>query len=124
MTCCSEPAGGVLSSTKAACRNCGFTWAFGLQGKGKYKTKKPKWGPAYYCEDKYDRAWRMRGYDRHEVVGTRRRGKRVEYVVGCPKGTMFTINEQSPPDEAYCPECDRSGLLGPMVKRYQIRREE
>lgn len=125
MTCCSEPSGKILSPKKAVCRGCGFTWTFARQGKGRFKTKNEKWGPVWFCKDEYDRRWRFKDYDRHEVIGTRRRGNRTDYVVSCPKEqATFTIDEQNPPQDAYCPFCERSGLLGPMVKRWQVRREE
>jgi hypothetical protein len=126
VTCCSTPdVHQDAAHRSASCGTCGFRWTFGQQGKGKFKSKREKWGPAWYCEDNYDRSWRTRDYDRHEVVGTRRRGNREDYVVGCPhSGNTIAVSADSPPDEVYCEDCDRTGLLGPMVKRYQIRKEE
>lgn len=126
MTCCETPdVHQDDTHTTASCRGCGFRWLFTYQGKGKYKSKEKKWGPQWFCQDEYDRSWRMRNFDRHEVVGTRRRGKREEYVIGCPRhGTMFSVSTDSPPDEVYCPECDRNGLLGPMLNRFRERKTD
>lgn len=123
MTCCPEPSVRHGSGhTSARCASCGFTWTFECQGKGKFKSKKPKWGPKWFTIDSYDRAWRFKDYDRHEVVGTRRRGKREDYVIGCPKyGVMLSVPTDDPPDDLYCPHCDRSGPFGPMVRRFQER---
>lgn len=124
MTCCDSPyAVQDKTHTTARCTNCGFPYTFAHQGKGKFKSKTPKWGPAWFCADNYDRSWRLKNFDRHEVIGTRRRGKREDYVVCCPKfGNTFSVSADNPPDEVYCGDCDRNGLLGPMLNRYRERK--
>lgn len=105
--------------------SCGFQWKYDYQGKGRFKTKDKRWGPAWFCSDDYDRGWRLRNFDRHEVVGTRRRGKMEYYVVGCPKSmNTISVSSSQPPDEVYCQDCERSGDLGPMLKRYRDRKAD
>lgn len=124
MTCCADPKvrHNKLHDT-ASCSSCGFRWTFGIQGKGKFKSKTLKWGPAYYCEDDYERDWRLKNYKQHEVVGKRRRGKVESYVCVCPKSnTTFEIPLDDVPDEVHCEPCDRSGLFATMLMRYRDRR--
>lgn len=124
MTCCEQPrVRQNPTHTGASCACCGFGWTFGVQKKGKFQGKTEKWGTVWFCEDDYERDWRLKGYTQHEVVGTRRRGKQETYVVVCPKSnTTFSASTTQPPDEVYCEPCGRSGLLGPMLVRYRDRR--
>lgn len=123
MTCCEQPRVRQAKDNRSAVCECGFRWTFGFQKKGKFKAKKETWGTAWYCEDDYERDWRLKGYKQHEVVGTRRRGKIETYVCACPKsGTTFAVSVAEQPSEVYCPSCDRSGLLAPMLMRWRDRR--
>jgi hypothetical protein len=126
MTCCDLPRVRQDSSNeKAACVSCGFQWRYDYQTKGKFTSKEKRWGPAWFCADDYDRGWRLKNYERHEVVGTRRRGKTESYVVCCPKSmNTISVSVAYPPDEVYCQDCDRSGDLGPMLMRHRDRKSE
>lgn len=124
MTCCEDPRvrQGKGNET-ASCTTCGFRWVFDLQGKGKYKTKQKQWGPVWFSADDYDRGWRLRDYDRHEVIGTRRRGKVEYWVVACPKsGRTVSVSTDDVGRQVYCHYCDRSGEFSPMLKRHQERK--
>ena len=126
MTCCETPTVRQDDThSTASCLSCGFRWEFTYQGKGRFKSKDRKWGPAWFCKDDYDRSWRMKNYDRHEVIGTRRRGTREDWVIACPRhSTVFSTSTGEQPDEVYCPHCDRAGLFGPMLTRYRQRKED
>jgi hypothetical protein len=112
MACCESPQVEHRSEIRVVCSTCGFSWDFGLFGKN---AKVPRWKPKWYCEDNYDRSWRSKGYDKHEIVGTRRVGKQIDYVVGCPGGRQFCVPTSS--KSAYCPDCDRSGNVKDLVRR-------
>lgn len=121
MACCSEPDVSHNPDTKSAtCRGCGFSYVLKKHGK---RATRETWKPKWYCEDDYDRAWRLRGFERHEVVGTRRIGKKRFYMIACPKGSiMFSVPFTPAPDEVYCASCDRAGMFGPMLVRQRERK--
>lgn len=125
MSCCDSPKVSFNDDHSAASCTCGFRWNYTQKGHGKFKFKNKRWVPAWFCADEYDRAWRFKNYERHEIVGKRRIGYNEEWVVACPRhGVTLSVNVNDESDDVYCPNCERTGRLGPMIARYRERGQD